>query len=260
MDDMKGLLLKDFYCLKNSLKSFCVLSLGIIVIGVMFALSIHHGNMAAAVEETVANGDMTAEEMYDMFRIGVWLVLLIPIAFVGSIDDCFKADASAKFDKQLFSVPVKVSQIVGARYLACLIYAGFGVSASVIAAICISGATKHYPLSELLAVIGTFAAVFVALQSLSMMINYLLGGQYVKHVQTASILIGYIVIIIFVNAALGDMSEEQMDVFMANAWENTRNLLTQYAGIFCVVAMAVFGIAYCISVKIVEKRRGKAIC
>lgn len=257
---MKGLLLKDFYCLKNSLKSFCVLTLGVIVIGVMFAISIRHGNMAVAVEETVANGDMTAEGMYDMFRMGVWLVLLIPIAFVGSIEDCFKADRNAKFDKQLFSMPVKTSQIVGARYLACLIYAGVGVSASVIAAICISSATKHYPLSELLAVIGTFAAVFVALQGLSMMMNYLMAGQYVKYVQTVAIIIGYIVIVICMNTVLGDMSEEQMDVFMVKAWENTRNFLTQYTGIFCVVALVVFGIAYCISVRIVEKRRGKAIC
>ena len=36
---MKGLLIKDYYCLKKSLKSFLALTIGVILIGIMFAIS-----------------------------------------------------------------------------------------------------------------------------------------------------------------------------------------------------------------------------
>ena len=48
---MKGLLIKDYYCLKKSLRSFLLLTIGVIIIGVMFALSMQHGNMAVEAAE-----------------------------------------------------------------------------------------------------------------------------------------------------------------------------------------------------------------
>ena len=106
--------------------------------------------MADAVTSMIGKEGMAAEEVYDMFRLGVWLVLLIPMAYVGNVIDCFKADRSADFGKQLFSMPVKPGQIVGARYLTCLLYAGLSFVGSFLTAVCVSCATDKYPLSELL--------------------------------------------------------------------------------------------------------------
>lgn len=257
---MKGLLIKDYYCMKSNLVSFLCLTVGVIVIGVMFAVSIHHGNMADVVESLVAEEGMTAESVYDLFRPGVWLVLLIPMAYVGNVIDCFKADNSANFGKQLFSMPVQPSQIVGARYLSCLLYAGLSLAGSFLAAVCVSSATDQYPLSELLTVAVTFAAVLIVYLSIVMMLLYLFGTQQADTIQTIPFLAAFIAGVIYVVVKMEDMTGDQEDAFMANIWGGIKGFLTQYAGILCIIALVVLILSFFVSVKIVEKRRAKAIC
>lgn len=257
---MKGLLIKDYYCLKSNLISFLCLTVGVIVLGMMFAVSIHHGNMADVVESMAGKEGMTAEDVYDMFRLGVWLVLLIPMAYVGNVIDCFRADRSANFGKQLFSMPVKPSQIVGARYLTCLLYAGLSIVGSFLTAVCVSSAADKYPLSELLTVAVTFGAVLIMYLSIVMMLLYLFGTQQADLIQTIPVLTALAAGVIYAIVRTGDMTRNEEDAFFANIWGCVKGFLTQHVEMLCITALVVLVLSFFLSVKFVGKRRGKAIC
>lgn len=257
---MKGLLLKDYYCMKSNLFSFLCLIIGVVVIGVMFAISIQHGNMADVVKDLTEEQGMSIELGYDLFRAGVWLILMLPMAYVGNVIDCFKADMSASFGKSLFSMPMKASQIVGARYLACLLYAGISFLGSLLAALCVSGATKYYPLSELLMVCATFGALFIIYLSIVMMLLYLLGTRHADNIMSAPLFLVVGVGIVYAMLKMENMGGAEEDAFFANIWENIKDLLIQYTGILCVIAVASLVVCFVVSVKIVEKRRARAIC
>lgn len=257
---MKGLLLKDYYCMKSNLFSFLCLTIGVIVIGVLFAISIHHGNMADVVKNLSEEEGMSPELVYDSFRAGVWLILMIPMAYVGNVIDCFKADMSASFGKILFSMPMKASQVVGARYLACLLYAGISFFGSLLAALCVSSATEYYPLSELLMVCATFGALFITYLSIVIMLLYLLGTQHADGIMSAPILIVAGIGIIYVMLKTENMGGAEEDAFFESIWGNIKDLLMQYTGILCGMAMISLVVCFVASVKIVEKRRARAIC
>lgn len=257
---MKGLLLKDFYCMKHNLVSFLCLTFGVVVIGVMFAVSIHHGNMADLVDAVVAEDGMPPESVYDMFRFGVWLVLLIPMAYVANVIDCFKADRAANCGKQLFTMPLKTTQIVGARYLACLLYAGLSFVGSFFAAVCVSLATDQYPLWELTSVAATFGAVLMVYLCIVMMLIYLFGTRYADAIQALPFLAALIACVILVQVKLKSMTVEQEDALMADFLGKITEFLTQHVGMFCVIALIMLVLSFFASVKIVEKRRAKAIC
>lgn len=257
---MKGLLIKDYYCLKKSLKSFLGLTIGVIIIGIMFAISMEHGNMAIAAAGTAVEAGVDEATVFDMFRIAVWLVIIIPMAFVGNVVDCSKADMRADFGKQLFSLPVTSGQIVGARYLACIIYALVSFVGATITALCISGASRQYPFSELMSVAVLFGSVMISYLCIVMCLIYLLGVKYADYIQSAPILIVMIVAVVFSNVKMMNMEEEELTALMENIWETVKSFITQNVSIFLLVAVVTLVVTYFASVWIVEKRRGKAIC
>lgn len=257
---MKGLLIKDYYCLKKSLRSFLLLTIGVIIIGVMFALSMQHGNMAVVAAETAKEAGFNEATVFDMFRIAVWLVIVIPMAFVGNVVDCFKEDMRADFGKQLFSLPVSAKEIVGARYLVCMLYGFVSFVGATITALFISGASSEYPFSELMSVAVIFGSVMLAYLSFVMCFIYLLGVKHADYIQAAPILLVMVGIGIFASKKMFTMEEEVLTSMMENMWGNVKGFVTGKAWIFLLVAVVFLVITYFASVKIVEKRREKAIC
>lgn len=255
---MKGLLLKDYYCMKSNLFSFLCLTIGVIILGIMFAFSIQHGNLADVAKSLIEKEGMSEEDVFNLFRVAVWLILLIPMAYVGNVVDCFKADMSASFGKQLFSMPIKASHTVAARYLVCLLYAGISFVGSLIAALFIAGAAKQYPLSELLSLCATFGAILVAYLSIVMMLLYQCGTQHVDLIQGAPVIATLIAGIVYVVIKMENSVDEE--ALLANIWESIRGFFTQYTGVVCGIALVVLLVCFSASVKIVEKRRVKAIC
>lgn len=257
---MKGLLIKDYYCLKKSLKSFLGLTIGVILIGIMFAISMEHGNMKIAAAGTAVEAGVDEATVFDMFRVAVWLVIIIPMAFVGNVVDCFKADMRADFGKQLFSLPVSSKQIVGARYLACIIYALVSFVGATITAICISGASEQYPFSELMSVAVLFGSIMMIYLCIVMCLIYLIGVKYADYIQSAPLLIVMIIAVVFSGVKMMNMEEEELTALMEHIWETVKSFITQNVSIFLLVAVVTLVVTYFTSVQIVEKRRGKAIC
>ena len=257
---MKGLLIKDYYCLKKSLRSFLLLTIGVIIIGVMFALSMQHGNMAVEAAEMAEKSRLNDATVFDMFRIAVWLVIVIPMAFVGNVVDCFKEDMRADFGKLLFSLPVSSKEIVGARYLVCMLYGLVSFVGATITALFISGASGEYPFSELMSVAVIFGSVMLAYLSIVMCFIYQLGVKYADYIQAAPILLAIVGIGIFASKKMSAMEKEALNPMVDNMWDNVKAFVLGNAWIFLMITVVFLVITYFASVKIVEKRRGKAIC
>lgn len=132
---MRGLIKKDFYCLRKSMKLILLVALGTIYLAVTFTLSARYGNVAKNISETAetaararAEELLTEEEFYSIYTYVIWVVLLLPLALMGNVVDCFREDRRAGFGKFCFSLPAREKQIAGARYLSCLLYSCWGSS------------------------------------------------------------------------------------------------------------------------------------
>ena len=107
-------------------------------------------------------------------------------------------------------------------------------------------------------VCATFGALFITYLSIVIMLLYLLGTQHADSIMSAPILIVTGAGIIYVMVKMENMSGAKEEAFFESIWENIKDLLMQYTGIFCGMAMISLVVCFVASVKIVEKRR--AIC
>lgn len=90
---MRGLLIKDFYCLKKQLINYGFVIIGVIVISIMFVLSYNFGNIHTGFVQIVDSGQNTETAVMQMARGAMLLFMLIPLLIGAAIY------VSANFDK-----------------------------------------------------------------------------------------------------------------------------------------------------------------
>lgn len=259
---MKGLILKDYYCLKKSIPMLFMVSFGTIFLSVLFLLSCKYGNIADYIVRTpeeIINGEqMLEEDFYGMLRMAIWLVLLIPMAYTANVFDCFKADKEADFSKFLFSLPVREWQMAGARYLACFLYIGVGISAAVITAICTAMTSDYMVLSELLSVVVIFAGVMLSAMAVMMPLAYLVGRKTAGYIALGIGVALYLLCAVCLLMS-GDASVEYLLANLQDIKNKVINFVTTKGVVVFGIALATFGVSYLCSVLIIKKRRGRAI-
>ena len=270
---MKGLIIKDYYCMKKTMKLIVLVSLATIFLAVLFSLSARYGNVAKSIAYTASelkdNNKIPQEQFYFIYRYVIWIVLFIPMAFIGNILDCFSEDKRADFAKYLFSYPVKSTEMVGARYISCMIYALVGMIASTIAAIGVSMASDQLRLEELLHIICTFAGVMIIFVAIAMPFVYGLGADKKDVIQVGAFIVLVIIMGLKVKtmannyssklAYIKDSSARGNKVFIAILKDINQFLSTK--GIWVLlVAIIIYTTSYAVSVAIINKKRGDAVC
>lgn len=268
---MRGLILKDFYCLKKSYKLILLVSLGTIYLAVMFTLSARYGNVSKVVAETAeqakAENLLTEEAFYSMYRYVIWVVLFLPLAFMGNVVDCFREDRQAGFGKLLFSLPAREKQIAGARYMSCVLYALMGILASVTAAFGVSLASDRLKFPELLSVVFTFSSILLMFVSVVMPLTYLLGVDKLDLIQVGTF-VAFVTVLITVNLpavkkiaaeiAAAENGQESSDTITelmnrANEFLTTKGTFVFLAGVLF------FLVSYVCSVAILKAKGGRSI-
>lgn len=273
---MRGLVKKDFYCLKKSMKLILLVSLGTIYLAVLFTLSARYGNVAKNVSgtaETAARARaeelLTEEEFYAIYTYVIWVILFLPLALMGNIVDCFREDRRAGFGKFCFSLPAREKQIAGARYLSCLLYALLGIVASVTAALSVSLASDRLRFPELLSVIFTFASILLTFVSVVMPLTYLFGADKLDLIQVGTFGAFLAALAILNVPTLKKIGEE---IAVAEGGQGGGDLSTFHElidrlreflttkGLFVFLAAALlFLVSYLCSVAILKKKGGRAI-
>ena len=114
---MKGLLIKDFFCLKRQLFTFICICVGVLLVSVLVLISSEHGNLANGFHNMIADGDLTAERVATLMQYCMIFVLLIPMAFTENVANVFLDDRNASFQKLAGALPISVAKRVASRYI-----------------------------------------------------------------------------------------------------------------------------------------------
>ena len=76
---MRGLITKDMYCLKKNLKIFFSVTIGIMVLSVLFIISSKYGNVARGMEQMKREQKFSSETVLSIYQCVIWLTLFIII-------------------------------------------------------------------------------------------------------------------------------------------------------------------------------------
>lgn len=247
---MKGLILKDFYCLKKTLSEFLLVAFMVLILAIMFIISAKSGNISRMIattpEQAKLEGLITQEEFYSYFQVAIWMVLILSVAMSVAVLECFKADRKAGFAKLLFSLPAKVGEIVGARYLAAIGYLLLGTVFATISALCLSFALDSLVFTELLSVIFFSASVMLLVMSIIMPLLYFFGANKLGFIMAGLIVIPYVLIVRYIIWS---------DVDISLMMENVKHFVeTKGIAVFgC--AVVVFALSYFCARAILIKKR-----
>lgn len=253
---MRGLIIKDFCCLRKSRKTFILVAAGVILMAVLFVLSCRFGNLAAARTRIGLEDPTLAEMLEQAAEIVICFLLLIPIAFLGSLVECFKEDARAGFRKPLSALPLSPWKVVGSRFLTCLLFAAVSMGVSALAALCVSSVEDRYRLGKLLVLILTFGACFLIYMSLCMFLIYVLGARRADLIQILPLALLYLAVGCSLILRLQEMSEEEMIRFGKQIGPKLWEILERGYGLLLLLAAGCMTLAYLGSVAVVKQRKG----
>ena len=253
---MKGLLIKDFYCLKRQVFTFICCSVGVLVIAVLFLISLQCGNLADGFDRMLADRDLTAGEAQALIRYCMIFALLIPMAFTGNVADVFLDDSQASFQKLAGALPVSIAGRVGARYMSGLSFTLIGFLMDVGIVFVLSRVTKLIHFWDFFGVLVSFASFMVIYLALFILFEYLLGVNQTSLAQVLPIII--------IGAALMlPHIREIADIFLGEAGEKLNiqvipEFLMHRYYIPGAIAVILIVVSYGFSVWIAGRKRGVA--
>lgn len=174
---MKGLIIKDLFCLRKQLRLFTFTVIGTFTLAIMFILSYNFGNIGTAFAQMQTEGEIGSADALGMVRLAMLLLLFIPMAFTGNVTDLFLDDWNASFAKLASAFPVSLKKRVAARYIAGLGFTLTGFVLSLILTVILSCLTEVIALKEYVTYLFGFAGILMIYLSLVIALEYLLGAQ-----------------------------------------------------------------------------------
>lgn len=254
---MTGLIYKDMCCLRKNIKLFIFVTFGVIVMALLFVLSAQYGNVAKAVAEMQAYGSIGAGMQQSFYTIAIWVMLFIPLAFLATVTECFKEDRKAAFAKQMHSMPVSDMQIVGSRYLSCILFAVVSVLGSLLAAIPVSVASDAFTFKGLVGPIVFFCSALLIYMSIVMFCIYLIGSEKADLIQC----IPFIVLLVagegYLAVKLSSVDDAAVSMMFQELLNGLLRLSTQKWMLFLTVALVCMVLSWLSSVAVLKMRREK---
>lgn len=253
---MIGLIRKDLYCLKKNLLLFIAVTVGIIVLGVMFTVSAQSGNIADGVAAMKAEDPAGEKIFYSVFQLGIAATLMIPIAFIGMTTECFKEDDKAHFYRYAMTFPVKEAQLVGSRFLAMLLFGAVGICGSLLAVLFVSFASDTLALKSLICCILVFAAVLLTYMSIVFFLLYCFGAKRADLVQCIPVVGIVLAADALFSYRLNGLTEEEAASFMMQLPDKLFRFMERFGVVIFLAALGVTGLSFIGSCIVTRKRRG----
>lgn len=255
---MKGLLIKDFFCLKKQLINYGFIIAGVIVISVMFVLSYNFGNIHAGFTEMVDSGQNTGESITIIASNAMLLFMLIPIACTGDITNLVIEDEKASFYKVASALPVSVGRRVACRFMAGYLFIVLGAAVDLILSVILSSLTDVISLEKYCGVIITFASVMMVYISLFILFTYILGKGKTIYANILPLLIGLLVCICVSFNKIKAFLTDTDDNALMDLYNRTTDFMFYRSYILLIVAIIISGSAYFAAVYIAKRKRGVA--
>ncbi len=251
---MKGLIIKDLMCLKNSIRTFFFVSIATLVISVMAVLSAKFGNIALLEKISVDNGFNVSPLKMLWFAISI--MVMMPIMSIGDIiSGVFAADSNAGFAVVSSAMPVSVKRRVEARYLSVLSMCGAGVLASLIIAMVLSFFTDIMSAGEFVGLIFMASSVMLIYVAIEMVMILALNkaSDYSAHLSFLIMCIaGGIVLAIRWDSV-------KLMVFELRFYDIAEDAIKLFSSgwyIFVLIAAVCLAFSFFMSVHLAERKRG----
>ena len=253
---MIGLVRKDLYCLKKGLKTFLMVSIGVIVLSVLFILSARYGNVAKGIEEMKIENNMGEKEFYAFYQGFIWCVLVLPMAFLGIIAECFKEDKKAGFSRPLCCLPLSDGKIVGSRYISAFLLAAIGMAASLLAGFFVSLVSDAFPLQKMLGYIFCLNGAMLAYTGLQMFLTYAFGAEKADLIQCVPLIILLMLCIYLFQGKISNVTEVEINACMTGMINDISNFMVEKCGLVFLAAIGCMVLSFLGSWMLFRKRKG----
>ncbi|MDE6434460.1 MAG: hypothetical protein K2L07_09560 [Lachnospiraceae bacterium] len=255
---MRGLLIKDFFCLKKQLTNYVFIIVGVIVISILYVLSYNFGNIHAGMIEVVDSGEAAAADVTQLTSAALLFAMLIPIACTGDITNLITADENASFYKVAAALPVSIGKRVACRFITGYLFIAIGVAVDFMMTIVLSSLTNIISFGKFCGVIVSFASIMLMYVSLFILLVYLLDKGSTVYANVIPLLIGVVIYIIANLDKLKAFLTGSDDDALFVLYDQATGFMFHKSYILFAAAVIVSGGAYFAAVYIAGRKRGVA--
>ena len=257
---MRGLIIKDFYCLRRQLVSYGFILAGVIVISILFVLSYQYGNLAAGMQEMIVMGEVTQDEVAQVAKMAVLFFMLLPIACTGDLVGVFVEDEKASFVKVAAVMPVSIEKRVACRFVSGILFIAVGVSVDLGLSFVLASLTEAVTFPEFCGSIVSFASLTLIAVSGLILNQYFWGGKKQNWINTVSVVIlvvAWISVLFLSFFAQGEDLDRILDKLPV-LLDRGMNFIMYRSHILAIAAIVIALGAYLCAVAIAGRKRGVA--
>ena len=157
---MKGLIVKDIFCLKKQIVTFAFIISGVVAVAVMFALSGQFGNLSTAASELAKDGF----DIVPVIKTAVMFFMVLPLVCTGNIADLFVCDKA--------SLPISLHKRVLSKFLTAFVFIALGLAVDVLMSAVIAGVSDIIVYSKCVSTFISLTACMMVFVSVVIMLNY----------------------------------------------------------------------------------------
>ena len=256
---MKGLILKDIYCLRTRIMTYVLTLVAALAIGILISLSSEYGNMRPdaimGADGTVSEDDVAAYKM--ILGGATFLAILLPlgVGFDGIMT--FHMDEKANFNDVLRTMPVRPVEIVLARFGTAYGFLLTGYVSSILIALLISPVVKVFTLGEMIHA-GTVMTCALAAGLGVACCAYFMWKKKTCEYIFIGVFLGVYAIFAIAIITLSNRYGDQMDAIMNAFMDKVKILFENCLTWLIPVTLLMIVVCFLLSVQIV-KRKGRGV-
>ncbi|MBD5444439.1 MAG: hypothetical protein HDR29_02685 [Lachnospiraceae bacterium] len=252
---MKGLLIKDFFCLKKQLVNYVFVIVGVIVISVMFILSYNFGNVHAGFVEIMESEQNNETDVMLIARSAMLIFMLMPLACMADVVNLFTDDEKASFYKVAASFPLSIGKRVACRFITGFLFIAIGVAVDIIMTVILSFMTDIISFGMFCSVIISFASLMLMYISICIFSAYLLGNERNTYIAVIPLLIGVAAYVAVNFGKLKDFVTGVNDGALLELYEQATEFIFHKSYILFIAAIIISGASYSAAVYIAGRKR-----
>ena len=260
---MRGLLLKDYYCLKRKLFVWGVTVLATTIVCVMFMISTKTGNIALIYDKMANSEDsMDAALIPFLTRIVLTMFLLLPVAAsFDLIQYVFMDDKTASFYKVASSLPLSRYRRVGERYLLLGIVIAVSFAVDAVLLVLVKLTSDLMPFIDSFQIVLAFGGVSLFCATIALLFGYRFGAEAAIWGNLLGVIILIVAVVIRNFSFIKELFTVEGDdatLCILEGFTGAADFL-EHKGVFVfLVSLPIAGAGYFLSVWIMGRKRGVA--
>jgi hypothetical protein len=256
---MKGLIIKDIFCMKKQLIIFTYVLAGVLIVSIMYVLSAKFGNLAEVAKELQnEKNNLTPRDVKNISTEALILFMFLPAATICDMVFVFASDAKAGFVKVAATLPVPLWKRLLAKYMTIIALFGIGLCVDIVVAgiLCAIGSVLTF--GEYFGIIISVTSVMFIYSSFVILWCVILGSgneQFAQILSIASLIVLFVICYFgaiknFITSILSD------NVGVSSIFGTPIEYIKNRGWVFFIAAAVVCAFTYAVSLKVADRKRG----